>query len=571
MQCPRHGAMLPQGLRVRALAGLAAIVASALGGGLRGSSHGCLVKWGCADGAGARLQEWTAGPVAGQSAVPSLPGVAGRSTRRGLHPAERFAILALFVATVSASAQLTLDVSFSGKATKGRRQQQLGTPRSLAEKGRDHARVVSRLPGTAMATPAPEAQAHAACLAAWATELGLASGDLGDDSVASGAASRVPGETALAGSLRNGHLAATFSRVELLAAGTFGVVCRALHRLEGVWYAIKMVPIRGLSAHEDLGARHELREVRSLRALTDSRNVVRYHTAWCEEPCCLQDALLAVGRTDSHVDLANELGRPIPVLATSSGNLVGSLDPSLHDLSGANAMAKVAGETTVATRSSHLLLPWQLQEQEQTHTIVLLMQMELCDGMTLCKWLDSARGRAVPQLSGSDAGTARVRLELQFAEHLLKACREIHRAGLVHGDLKPSNVFVMQDKVLKVGDFGLARRASESCCEARSVARGITVYCAPEGASHATAASDIFSAAVIILELLCPPIWGSVTSGAALAALRERCELPHHIEEGLPGHAELLRRMASPRPEDRPTAAEAYATLKKLRSCDMAF
>jgi len=123
--------------------------------------------------------------------------------------------------------------------------------------------------------------------------------------------------------------------------------------------------------------------------------------------------------------------------------------------------------------------------------------------------------------------------ELHFVEQLAKATREVHRAGLVHCDIQPESLFV-KGATLKVGNFSAARPASTSQDEA----------------------SDIASMGLVCLELLC-----------SLCGLgRKTGEVPKALEELLPGHAALLRRMLSEAPMHRPTAAEVHAELKRLRN-----
>jgi len=159
-------------------------------------------------------------------------------------------------------------------------------------------------------------------------------------------------------------------------------------------------------------------------------------------------------------------------------------------------------------------------------------------------------------------------VELTFAKHLLKGIREIHAVGLVHRDLKPQNLFVTRQEsdgkveVLKIGDFGLARLADGARRECGTV--GTPAYSAPEGGADAGAPADIYAAALIMMELLSPPLGTEMARAKLLEGFRGRHELPAHVTKHLPGHAKLLVQMAQRRPEDRPTAEQAHAELKRL-------
>jgi len=79
----------------------------------------------------------------------------------------------------------------------------------------------------------------------------------------------------------------------------------------------------------------------------------------------------------------------------------------------------------------------------------------------------------------------------------------LHRNGVIHGDVKPSNILVAPPNRIKLGDFGLARRASN---EEGSLLKGTTKYMAPEllSAQFGTVgpASDLYSLGFTAYELM---------------------------------------------------------------------
>jgi len=90
-------------------------------------------------------------------------------------------------------------------------------------------------------------------------------------------------------------------------------------------------------------------------------------------------------------------------------------------------------------------------------------------------------------------------------EIILQTCRGLHAAherGLVHGDLKPSNIFVMPDDTVKIIDFGVAHMADSTAT--MTVAGGTLPYMAPEQLEMKPASplSDIFSLGVVFYEAL---------------------------------------------------------------------
>ncbi|HBH54417.1 MAG TPA: hypothetical protein DDY91_21235 [Planctomycetaceae bacterium] len=87
--------------------------------------------------------------------------------------------------------------------------------------------------------------------------------------------------------------------------------------------------------------------------------------------------------------------------------------------------------------------------------------------------------------------------------HCLRALKFLHAHGIVHGDVKPSNMMIDRRRRVKLGDFGLARRVSD---EQGSLIKGTTKYMAPEVVSdefgEVGPASDLYSLGFAAYELL---------------------------------------------------------------------
>ena len=101
-----------------------------------------------------------------------------------------------------------------------------------------------------------------------------------------------------------------------------------------------------------------------------------------------------------------------------------------------------------------------------------------------------------------------VRQTLVQALHGLEC---LHENGIIHGDVKPSNLFLSRQEVVKLGDFGLARRVED---EEGSLFKGSARYIAPELVSDEFGkvgpASDLYSLGFSALELLVGPEFESL-------------------------------------------------------------
>jgi WD40 repeat protein/predicted Ser/Thr protein kinase len=169
-----------------------------------------------------------------------------------------------------------------------------------------------------------------------------------------------------------------------------------------------------------------------------------------------------------------------------------------------------------------------------------LVSMEYIDGRTL-------------------AETLRTRGPLTFQEtrevafQFLAGLEAIHRAGLVHRDFKPENVMITNAGRVVVMDFGLANTPTEG--SGRTIS-GTPAYMAPEQSrgEGVDARADVFSAGVVLEEMLTAGQGGSSTREAVWRAVRET---PPRVSEG--PWSSVLRQALSPAPEARYASAHALA------------
>ncbi|MBP2266542.1 serine/threonine-protein kinase [Pseudarthrobacter sp. PvP004] len=102
----------------------------------------------------------------------------------------------------------------------------------------------------------------------------------------------------------------------------------------------------------------------------------------------------------------------------------------------------------------------------------------------------------------NEQGALPPRLALALIDPVIEGLAAAHRSGLIHRDVKPENVLIADDGRIKVGDFGLARAISANTSTGALI--GTVAYLAPELVlgQPADARSDIYSAGIMLYEML---------------------------------------------------------------------
>lgn len=186
-----------------------------------------------------------------------------------------------------------------------------------------------------------------------------------------------------------------------------------------------------------------------------------------------------------------------------------------------------------------------------THFIV----MEYVDGRSLADILRTE-------------GTLHPDRAADIATDVAAALGFAHRNGVVHRDIKPGNVLISSQNIVKVTDFGIARAisrgAEENLTQTGSV-MGTATYFSPEQAQGKPVdpRSDLYSLGVVMYEMVCgrPPFSGDSPVAIAYKHVQEQpTPLRHRNVDVPPAYEAVTLKLLAKNPANR------YASAEDLRS-----
>ncbi|MET8681124.1 serine/threonine-protein kinase [Streptomyces sp. NPDC004647] len=208
---------------------------------------------------------------------------------------------------------------------------------------------------------------------------------------------------------------------------------------------------------------------------------------------------------------------------------------------------RLEAQTAGRLNDAHLVTVYDFGSHDHRFYLV----MELIDGQSLAHEL-AAQGVLEPQRVADIAG--------QTAAGLAAA----HRQGVIHHDIKPSNLLLTADGTVKIADFGIARFADETTATLSSTSRmmGTSKYLAPErglGRTTTGPPSDVYSLGCVLYELLTgrPPFHGDHPAAVVYQHVDAPPAPPGELRPGLPeAFEDYLLRMLAKEPGRRPTAEQ---------------
>lgn len=161
----------------------------------------------------------------------------------------------------------------------------------------------------------------------------------------------------------------------------------------------------------------------------------------------------------------------------------------IDGMSGQEFLARFKREAQAAARCMHPNIVTVLEYGQTNETPFIVM--EFVEGQSLDQFLNGYPRLTLKQVIG-------------LFLHVLRGLHAAHRQGIIHRDVKPSNVMITVEGVVKLGDFGIARITADAHQTQTHQLLGTPRYMSPEQAygSELDQRSDLYSATLVLMELL---------------------------------------------------------------------
>lgn len=176
--------------------------------------------------------------------------------------------------------------------------------------------------------------------------------------------------------------------------------------------------------------------------------------------------------------------------------------------------------------------------------------MEYIDGITLKEYIEHQK-----VINWKEA--------VHFTVQILEALEHAHEKGVVHRDIKPQNIILLQDGTIKVTDFGIARLTTSETRTMTNTAIGSVHYIAPEQARGdlTDGKADIYSVGVMLYEMLTGKLPFEADSAVSVAIMQLQTEPSplRDINEEIPEGLEEITLKAM-----RKDPAQRYETAAKM-------
>lgn len=204
-----------------------------------------------------------------------------------------------------------------------------------------------------------------------------------------------------------------------------------------------------------------------------------------------------------------------------------------------NFIGKFKAEAQAAAGLCHpnIVNIYDVGDEEDIHYIV----MELIEGITLKKYI-------------MQKGKLEIKESVDIAMQIAQGIEAAHQKHIIHRDIKPQNMILSRDGIVKITDFGIARAATGQTINSNTA--GSVHYISPEQArgGYCDERSDIYSLGITMYEMLTGRVPFDGDSAVSVALLHIQGEMipPRNIDPMIPNSIEkIILKCTQKKPEMR--------------------
>ena len=191
-------------------------------------------------------------------------------------------------------------------------------------------------------------------------------------------------------------------------------------------------------------------------------------------------------------------------------------------------------------------------------TDVKYLVMEYVEGISLRTYMDKRGALTFDEV-------------VSYSEQILAALTHAHEKGIVHRDIKPQNIMLLKDGIVKVTDFGIAKLPDSETATISDKAIGTVYYISPEQAAgkRSDARADLYSLGVMMYEMSTGklPFDDDRPISVVMMQIHDKPVPPRQISKEIPRGMETLILSAMEKdPKHRyQSALDMFRELRKLK------